>query len=89
MVIFFYFWSYCRFRKLYSKNVRLLKIEGFLPQDLDVAENYKRYLKPLPQDFDVSDLKDDKILMELHLILVKRYLGLRVLIAKKKRCYYV
>lgn len=66
----------CRCRRLYNKNIRLLKIEGFLPNELDVAENYKRYLTPLPEDFDVSDLKDDKILMELHLILIKRYLGL-------------
>lgn len=64
-------------------------MEGFLPQDLDVAENYKRYLKPLPQDFDVSDLNDDKILMELHLILVKRYLGLCVRITNKNDCYCV
>lgn len=52
-----------------------LKIGGFLPTDLNVAENYKRYLNPLPENFDVSDLSDDRILIETHLIIVKRYLG--------------
>lgn len=66
---------FCRCRRLYNKNIMLLKTGGFLPTDLNVAENYKRYLNPLPEDFDVSDLTDDRILIETHLVIVKRYLG--------------
>lgn len=66
---------HCRSRRLCNKNVRLLKLGGFLPRDLDVAENYKKYLNPLPEVFDVSDLTDDYILIAMHLAIVKRYLG--------------
>lgn len=67
--------GFCRCRRFYNKRISVLKNDGFLPEKLNVAENYKGYLKPLPDSFDVSDLKDDKVLMELHLVLVKRYLG--------------
>lgn len=45
-----------------------------MPKDINIAENYKQYLNPLPEVFDVSDLTDDRILIETHLIIVKRYL---------------
>lgn len=45
-----------------------------MPKDLNVAERYKQYLNPAPENLDVSDLTDGQVLSEIHGTLLKRYL---------------
>lgn len=85
--LYFKCFCLCRCRRLFSKNVVLLKLGGYIPVDLNVAENYKQYLKPLPDDFDVSDLADDQLLIEIYCNIVKRYLG-EVFAMQEKSIYF-
>lgn len=62
-------------RNLYTKNIRILKTGGLIPKDYNVAENYKQYLNPLPNNFNVDDLTDDEVLMNVLAKILKRYLG--------------
>lgn len=74
----------CRTRRICNFSIAKLKSKSFVPHDLCIPENYLKYLNPLPDNFDVSDLKDDDlILMEVNKTIVERYLG------KHKRAFNI
>lgn len=66
----------CRCRSVSNQSIAELKLKNMVPKELKVAENYLRYLKPLPESFDVSDLNDDSnLLIQVHLSVMQRYLS--------------
>lgn len=59
---------------MFNKNIAELKLRKFIPENANVAENYKQYLDPLPADFNLSDLTDDNTLLHTHVTTIQRYL---------------
>lgn len=66
-------------RKIRASSISKLKEIELIDQELKVAENLIKYLKPLPSNFDVSDLLDDELTLgHIHKNIVQRFISYRL-----------
>lgn len=53
----------------------MLKLQKYIPENMNVAESFMSHLNPPPVSLSVEDLTDKEAFSHIHIQVMKRYLS--------------